>query len=100
MFGFHGSVPVNEFVGVEQHLAEIDKCRGGRRFHGFGQNGRQRQLVSGGVFRPFALAGDRAVATWSVRDGEVVLEPFAPFDSAVARALEDDARDVARFLAT
>ena len=35
-----------------------------------------------------------------VRDGEVVLEPFAPFDSAVARALEDDARDVARFLAT
>ena len=58
------------------------------------------QLVSGGVFRPFALAGDRAVATWSVRDGEVVLEPFAPFDSAVARALEDDARDVARFLAT
>ena len=58
------------------------------------------RLVRGGMFRPFALAGDRVLATWSLRGGEVALEPFAPLDPAVARALENEARDVARFLAS
>jgi hypothetical protein len=58
------------------------------------------RLVSGGMFRPFALAGDRVVATWSLRAGEVMLEPFGPLDPTVARALDDEARDVARFLGT
>jgi hypothetical protein len=50
-------------------------------------------------FRPFAYAGARAVATWSLRSGEVTIgEPFAPVSRAEDRALAADAADVARFL--
>ena len=34
-----------------------------------------------GPFRPFALAGGRAVATWNIAGGQVVLAPFAPLDT-------------------
>jgi Winged helix DNA-binding domain len=51
-----------------------------------------------GLFRPFALVRARAVATWRLAAGEVVLEPFgrlAPSDGAALRA---DASDVLRYL--
>ncbi len=51
-----------------------------------------------GVFRPFALAGGRAVAIWSMPAGQVVLDPFGPLPEAVAAALRADAQDVVRFL--
>jgi Winged helix DNA-binding domain len=57
------------------------------------------RVVSGGILRAFALAGGRAVATWGMRAGEVRIDPFAPFDEAVAEALEGEADEVARFLA-
>jgi hypothetical protein len=56
-------------------------------------------LVSGGVFRPFALVRGRAAATWTITGGRIALEPFcrlAPTDRA---ALQNEARDVTRFLA-
>jgi hypothetical protein len=51
-----------------------------------------------GLFRPFALAAGRAVATWRLAGGQVQLEPFAPLPASVSAALDADARDGVRFL--
>jgi winged helix DNA-binding protein len=51
-----------------------------------------------GLFRPFALVRARAVATWKLSAGEVMLEPFAPLAREDAAALRADARDVVRYL--
>ena len=56
-------------------------------------------ITVNGIFRPFALAGGRAVATWSAPRGRVELEPFGELTAADADALEADAQDVVRFLA-
>jgi hypothetical protein len=53
------------------------------------------RLVNGGLFRPFAVVDGRAVATWRLERGRVVLEPFAAFDPSL---LDAEARDVERFL--
>ena len=57
------------------------------------------RVVSGGVFRSFALVAGRAVALWRLSgDGGVELEPFADLDAAAARALERDGEALRRFL--
>lgn len=56
------------------------------------------KVVTGGIFRAFALVGGRAVATWRLKDGRVELEPFTPLARTAAAALEADARGVLRFL--
>jgi Winged helix DNA-binding domain len=56
------------------------------------------RVVSGGMFRPFALVAGRAAATWSLRAGEVALEPFGRLSRADAAALRSDAIDVIGFL--
>ena len=56
-------------------------------------------VTDNGLFRPCALVQGRAVATWRWVEGHVVLTPLEPVDDAALRALEDDARDVERFLA-
>jgi len=61
--------------------------------------GPHRRIVTvNGLFRPFALAGGRAVATWNIAGGQVALAPFAPLDAGTQAALEADAADVTRFL--
>jgi DNA glycosylase AlkZ-like len=61
--------------------------------------GKHRQLVTvNGLFRPFAMVGGRAVGTWSMPRGEVVLEPLERISKAQRVALERDAEDVKRFL--
>jgi hypothetical protein len=50
------------------------------------------------LFRPFALAGGLAVATWNITRGQVMLVPFAPLDAGTGAALITDAADVTRFL--
>jgi hypothetical protein len=61
--------------------------------------GDHRQLVtSNGLFRAFAMADARAVATWRGSNGKVTIEPLEPISAKVAAALEDDGRDVTRFL--
>jgi hypothetical protein len=55
-------------------------------------------VVRGGTFRPIAMIGGRAVATWGLRGGRVTLAPFAGLAAADAAALEADAEDVLRFL--
>jgi hypothetical protein len=56
------------------------------------------RIVSGGVFRPYALVAGRAAATWKWAEGEVLLEPFAEIPARAGRSLEREAADVARFL--
>jgi winged helix DNA-binding protein len=58
-----------------------------------------RLIAANGLFRPFALVEGRAVRTWSLRAGEVVLTPFARLTRPDVRALDTDAADVTRFLA-
>ena len=61
--------------------------------------GPYRQIVTvNGLFRPFALADGRAVATWNIASGKVALTPFAPLDTRTQAALAADAADVMRFL--
>src|SRR5439155_1989344 len=59
----------------------------------------QEVVTRNGMFRAIALVGGRAVATWRMPQGTVVLEPFGRLACGDRRALEDDARDVERFLA-
>jgi hypothetical protein len=62
--------------------------------------GPHRQIVTvNGLFRPFALADGRAVATWSYANGRVSVAPFAPLDAGIQAVLDTDADDVQRFLA-
>jgi chromosome segregation and condensation protein ScpB len=58
----------------------------------------QGVVTVNGLFRPFALAGGKAVATWALSGGAVRLAPFAPLPPPVAGALAADAQDVLRFL--
>jgi hypothetical protein len=61
--------------------------------------GSHQEIVTiNGIFRPFALAGGRAVAAWSMPAGRVALEPFGRLARADAARLEEDAADVERFL--
>ena len=61
--------------------------------------GPNRRIVTvNGLFRPFALAGGRAVATWNIAGGQVALAPFGQLDDKTRAALSTDAADVMRFL--
>ena len=62
--------------------------------------GTHRAVITvNGIFRPFALVRGHAVATWTMPDGEVVLEPFAHLAPEDRDALALDANDVVRYLA-
>jgi hypothetical protein len=56
-------------------------------------------VTNNGLFRPFALVRGKAVAGWKLTAGEVALDPFGRLARADRAALEDDARDVIRYLA-
>jgi hypothetical protein len=56
-------------------------------------------VVAGGLFRPFALIGGRAAATWRLAGDSVTLESFAPLPRAERDALAADGEDVLRYLA-
>jgi hypothetical protein len=55
-------------------------------------------IVSGGLFRPFALVGGRAVGVWRLIDGRVALDLLEPVSDHDRQALEEDAEAVLRFL--
>ena len=58
----------------------------------------QRAITVNGIFRPFALVGGRAAATWTMPGGKVALEPFGRLSRRDAAALDAEAADVERFL--
>jgi hypothetical protein len=51
-----------------------------------------------GIFRPIALAGGRAVGTWTLTGDVVRVRPFAPLEDETGSALAADAADVLRYL--
>jgi hypothetical protein len=51
-----------------------------------------------GLFRPVALARGRAVATWGLTAGVLIVRPFAPLPATTRRALVADGGDVGRYL--
>ena len=56
-------------------------------------------VISGGVFRNFALVGGRGVALWRMSSsGAVEIEPFAGFHADAAAALARDSEAVRDFL--
>jgi hypothetical protein len=58
----------------------------------------ESRVVSGGLCRPFALAGGRAVAGWKWDRGKVSMQPYTRLPKRQTAALEADAADVASFL--
>jgi hypothetical protein len=56
------------------------------------------RVVTGGLFRGFALVGGRAAAGWRIDGRAVVLEPFGPLAGADREALERDGTAVLEFL--
>jgi hypothetical protein len=58
----------------------------------------RRLVTDNGLFRPFALVGGRAVATWSMPAGQVLVTPLEPIAPRDEKALAVDAEDVVRFL--
>jgi uncharacterized protein YcaQ len=63
--------------------------------------GKHTGLVTvNGLFRPFAMVGGRAVATWRLAEGRVDIEPLGPIPKATRAALDADAAEVERFMET
>ncbi len=58
----------------------------------------ERTVVSGGIFRGFALVDGRAAGVWRFRGPGVALEPFGELGAEVARALRDEESGILRFL--
>lgn len=61
-------------------------------------NSHRAVITVNGLFRPFALANARVLATWSMPAGKVVLDPFDRLTRKSAAALQADALDVVRYL--
>lgn len=53
-----------------------------------------------GIFRPFAMVNGKAVARWRLVRGKVAIEPLARISKKDMSALEADAADVERFMAS
>ncbi len=58
----------------------------------------ERAIVQGGMFRPFAMVRGRAVGTWGLPGGRVVLSELEYLTAADQAELAADAADVTRFL--
>jgi hypothetical protein len=55
-------------------------------------------VISGGVFRGFALVDGRASGVWRFAGPTVALTPFGPLPDPVSAALEREGVAVAKFL--
>lgn len=53
-----------------------------------------------GIFHPFAMVDGRAVARWRIPGGKVAIEPLGKVTKKAMKALEADAVEVERFLAS
>ena len=58
----------------------------------------ERAIVQGGMFRPFAMVRGRAVGTWGLPGGRVVLTELEDLAATDRAGLAADAADVTRFL--
>jgi hypothetical protein len=61
--------------------------------------GPHTELVTiNGIFRPFAMVGGRAAATWKLNRGKVAIEPLGRIGKGARAALAAEAADVERFI--
>ena len=58
----------------------------------------EAHVVTGGVFRNFALVEGRGVAVWRLKGAAVQIDPFTELDGDIAAALARDAKAVRAFL--
>jgi Winged helix DNA-binding domain len=58
----------------------------------------QGVVTTNGLFRPFALVGGKAVATWGLDGGRVTVRQLERVRPEDLQSLEEDAREVLRFL--
>lgn len=58
----------------------------------------EARVVTGGIFRAFAMANGKAVAKWGFPGGEVKLQPLQRLSASTSAILETDAADIVRFL--
>jgi hypothetical protein len=56
-------------------------------------------VTNNGIFRPIALVGGRAVATWGLAGGRLTREPLVPIAARDERALDADADRLVAYLA-
>jgi hypothetical protein len=61
-------------------------------------NGHTGLVTNNGLFRPFALVGGRAVATWGLDAGRITIRLLEAVKASDVRKLHVDALDVWRFL--
>ena len=55
-------------------------------------------VIEGGEVRATFLVDGTVAGLWSIRDGSVRLEPFAPLRPLVRRELEDEAAGLVAFV--
>ena len=55
-------------------------------------------VTSNGLFRPFALVGGRAVATWGLAGGTLTVRPFSPLSTTTTRALATEVAAIGHYL--
>jgi len=81
-------------------LPAFDPYMLGWKDRGFAVPPEQARRVhpGGGVLRAVATVGGQAAGTWTLRGGEVELQPFASFAPDDEAALAGEAEDVVRFL--
>jgi Winged helix DNA-binding domain len=90
--------PPAEDIPPPRLLGPFDPVLHGWVSRGEGCGDHRDLVTSNGLFRAFAMADARAVATWRGSNGRVAIEPLEPISAKVAAALEADADDVTRFL--
>lgn len=59
----------------------------------------EARVVTGGIFRPFAMAKGHAVGGWTLVNGRVTTNPFGDVSRRTSAALQKEAADIERFLA-
>lgn len=80
-------------------LGPFDPILHGWKSRGWVTGEHDATVVSGGVFRSFALVGGRAVALWRVERGAVAIEPFARVGRREMALLRADGARVSEFFA-
>ena len=61
--------------------------------------GRHKGIVTtNGLFRPFAMVGGRAVATWGLDGMTLTIKPLEKIPKQVTASLDEESADVLRYL--
>lgn len=90
--------PTPAALPVPKLLGPFDPMLHGWVPRGFLLGPHQRSVVSGGLFRSFALADGQAVATWGLSAGQVTIRLLQPIAEPVQDQLHEEASRVLRYL--